>query len=270
MQLETIKITLENHIAHIALNRADKSNAMNETMWHDIRRAFDWVDAEPEARVAVLSGEGKNFCAGIDLMLMMGIKQMISDDCEARSREKLRRLILDMQDCLSSLERCRKPVLAAIHGACIGGGIDMVSAADMRYASEDAYFSVKELDIGMVADVGTLQRLPRLVGEGRARELAFTCRNVSGQEAERINLVNRCFADRETMMSEVMAMAASIAKKSPVSVRGTKEVLNYSRDHSVAEGLTFVAGWNAAMLMSADIQEAIMASMQKREAQFHN
>ncbi|WP_137936912.1 crotonase/enoyl-CoA hydratase family protein [Chitinivorax sp. B] len=270
MQLDTIKITLENHVALVELNRPDKANAMDETLWADIRRAFDWIDEEPSARVAVLAGNGKHFCSGIDLMMMMGLKTRIEDTCEARAREKLHRIILDLQDCLTSLERCRKPVLAAIHGACVGGGVDLVCAADMRYTTDDAYFSVKEADMGLVADVGTLQRLPYLIGEGLTRELAFTCRSVSGAEAVQIGLANRSFSDRDTLMKEVMTIATEIAKKSPLVIRGTKQVLNYSRDHSIEDGLKFVAGWNAAMLMSADIQEAIMASMQKRDGQFRD
>lgn len=146
---------------------------MDMVMWREIGKAFDWADGEANVRVVVLSGNGKHFTAGIDLMALMGVKEMIKDECEGRSREKLRRLILQMQDDLSALERCRKPVLAAIHNGCIGGGVDLVCCADMRYASADAYFCVKEIDIGMVADVGTLQRLPKLIGEGLARELGL-------------------------------------------------------------------------------------------------
>ena len=131
---ETLSVTLENHIATVRLNRPEKANAMNAAMWQDIRQAFEWVDATPEARVAVLQGEGKYFTAGIDLQMMMGLGSQIADDCDGRMREKLRRLILDLQDTLTSLERCRKPVLAAIAGGCIGGGIDLITCADMRYA----------------------------------------------------------------------------------------------------------------------------------------
>jgi len=163
--LETVAISVEDHIATVRLNRPEKLNAMNLAMWHDIRTAFRYVDDTPEIRVAVLEGEGKAFTAGIDLQMMMGLGQQIQNDCDGRMRESLRRIILDLQDTLSSLERCRKPVLAAVHGACVGGGIDLVTCADMRYCSADAWFSIKEIDIGMTADVGTLQRLPRLMGK---------------------------------------------------------------------------------------------------------
>jgi enoyl-CoA hydratase len=260
----TLSITLSEHIAEIRLNRPDKSNAMNEAMWQEIRQACDWVDATPEARVAILSGEGKNFCAGIDLSMLASIQQQIAHTDGARSREQLRRLILDLQDCLSSIERCRKPVIAAIQGACVGGALDLITCCDMRYASADAVFSVKEIDLGMVADVGTLQRLPRLIGEGMARELAFTGRNVSAEEAEKLGLINRVFASNALCTVAVREIAQSIADKSPLATRGLKEVLNYSRDHSISDGLNYVATWNAAMLLSTDLNEAILAQRQQR------
>ena len=180
---ETLTVSLADHIATIKLNRPDKANAMNLAMWHELRKVFQWVDATPEARVAILEGEGKLFTSGIDLQMMMGMGDQIQNDCEARTRENLRQVILDLQDTLTSLERCRKPVLAAIHGACIGGGIDLICCADMRYCSADATFSIKEIDIGMTADVGTLQRLPKLMGEGMVRELAYTGRKFDATEA---------------------------------------------------------------------------------------
>ncbi|MFG6466260.1 crotonase/enoyl-CoA hydratase family protein [Roseateles sp. BYS87W] len=260
MQLDTLAITLQDHIATVRLNRPDKANAMNATMWQDFRRAFDWLDGQPECRVVVLDGEGKHFTAGIDLQMMMGLAPQIQDPCDGRTREALRRVILDMQDTLTSLERCRKPVLAAIHGACVGGGIDLICAADMRYCSADAYFSIKEIDIGMVADVGTLQRLPKLIGsQGLVRELAYTGRRVEAAEAQAIGLVNRVFDTRETLQAGVRQIAASIAAKSPLSIRGTKEQLNFARDHSVADGLNYIATWNAGMLMSEDLTRALMA-----------
>lgn len=259
MEFETVAITLEANIATVRLMRPDKANAMNLTMWHDIRRAFEWVDAHPEARVAVLEGEGNNFTSGIDLKMMADMGPMIANDCEGRMRESLRRLVLDLQDTLTSLERCRKPVLAAVHGACIGGGIDLISCADMRYCSAEAYFSVKEIDIGMVADVGTLQRLPKLVGDGIARELVYTGRSVDAAEAKDIRLVNRVFGSRDELRAGVQAIAATIAAKSPLSIRGAKEMMLYARDHTVADGLNYVATWNAAMLMSDDLQRAMLA-----------
>ncbi len=265
---ETLSVSLQDHIATIKLNRPDKANAMNLAMWHEIRQAFRWVDATPEARVAILEGDGKLFTSGIDLQMMMGMGDQIQNDCEARTRENLRQVILDLQDTLTSMERCRKPVLAAIHGACIGGGIDLICCADMRYCASDASFSIKEIDIGMTADVGTLQRLPKLVGEGMVRELAYTGRKFDAAEALHMKLVNRVFESREALQAGVREIAASIAAKSPLSIRGVKEMISYARDHSVADGLNYVATWNAAMLLSDDLQEAMMANMGKRAPKF--
>lgn len=268
MQFETLKVTLDQHIATICLNRPDKANAMSATMWQEIRKAFEWVDSTPEARVAVLQAEGKYFTAGIDLQMMMGMNAQIANDCDGRSREAMRRVILDLQDTLTSLERCRKPVLAAIHGGCIGGGIDLITCADMRYCSADAYFTIKEIDIGMTADVGTLQRLPKLVGEGITRELAYTGRKFEAEEARQIGLVNRVFESREALYAGVQEIAATIAAKSPLSIRGTKEMITYARDHTVADSLNYIATWNAAMLMSKDLTEAMGANMAKRAPVF--
>ncbi len=260
----TLSITRDGAVAIIELNRPDKANAMVEAMWHEIRDAMRWADTTPEVRVVVLRGAGRHFTAGIDLSMLFSLGKQIGDSCDGRSREKLRRLILDLQDTLTSIERCRKPVLAAIHGACIGGGIDLISACDMRYCSMDAKFSIKEIDVGMTADVGTLQRLPRLIGEGMARELAYTGRNFDGAEAREICLVNRCFDTPEALHEAVLEIARTIATKSPLAVRGSKEMITYARDHSVADSLNYIATWNAAMLMSEDLMEAGKAGMEKR------
>ena len=268
--LNTLELSLENKIAHVRLNRPAKANAIGREMWDELRVAFEWIDGTAEARVAVISGAGAHFTSGIDLAMLAGVADEVDDDCEARKREKLRRVILDLQDSLTSLERCRKPVIAAIHGACIGGGIDLICCADMRYCAADAIFSIKEIDMGMTADVGTLQRLPKLVGDGIARELAYTGRQFSAAEAREIGLVNRVFETPVTLLEGVMNIAADIAAKSPLAIRGTKEMLLYARDHSVADGLNYIATWNAAMLMSTDMQEAMMASMQKTKPVFRD
>ena len=264
-QMTTISVRLEGAVAEVSLNRPDRSNAMNEAMWQELREAMRWADATPSVRAVVLTGAGKNFCAGIDLAMLGGVAKAVAHADPARSREALRRLILDLQDCLTSIERCRKPVLAAIQGACIGGALDMVTCCDMRYAAADAVFSVREVDVGMTADVGTLQRLPRIVPDGVARELAYTGRNLEAGEAAAIGLVNRLFPTQEELLAGVMTIAQAIAAKSPLAVRGTKEMLNYGRDHSVADGLDHVATWNAAMLMSADLEEAMSAARERRK-----
>jgi len=264
----TLEILTHGPVAEIRLNRPDKSNAMNEALWQEIRQAFQWADAEPAVRVVVLSGAGRNFCAGIDLAMLGGVMARVAHVDEARSREALRRLILDLQDCLTTVDKCRKPVLAAIQGACVGGALDLVTCCDMRYASAGAAFSVKEIDIGMVADVGTLQRLPRLIPPAMARELAYTGRNLGAEEANRLGLVNQVFPTPEALYEGVLALAAGIAGKSPLSVRGIKEVMNFSQEHSVADGLNYVATWNASMLLSADLKEAMVAAREKRPPVF--
>jgi enoyl-CoA hydratase len=267
---ETLKLEFADGVATVELNRPDKANAMNLRMWLEIREAFAWVDATPEVRAAILRGNGRMFSAGIDLALLGNIREEIADPCDGRMREKLRSMILDLQDTLTSIERCRKPVLAAVHGLCLGGGIDLICACDMRYCSSDAAFSIKEIDVGMTADVGTLQRLPRLIGEGMVRELAYTGRSISGAEAKDIGLVNHCHGSSGELFAHTMKLATTIAKKSPLSIRGIKEMITYARDHSVADGLNYVATWNAAMLMSEDLAEAIAAQQAKREAKFRD
>jgi len=268
-QYETLLLTIENHIAQVKFNRSEKANALNDLAWMEMRTVFESLDTDEEVRVIVLSGEGKHFCSGIDLSLLMNIANS-EEHCGARKRENLRKQIVNLQAAVSSIALCSKPVLAAISGGCIGAGVDIISACDMRYASEDAFFSIKEIDMGMVADLGTLQRLPNLIPDGIMRELAFTGRNLSGSEAEKIGLVNQCFDTRENLLKMVLEIAAVIASKSPVSIRGTKHILNYSRDHSIDEGLSYIATWNAAMLLSEDLNEALQSKMQKREPNFRN
>ena len=267
---DTLQVTLDKHIAHVRFNRPDKANAMSRAMWGEIGGVFDWIDATPDARVAVITGNGAHFTSGIDLAMLAGVADEVDDDCEGRKREKLRRVILDLQASLTSIERCRKPVLAAIHGACIGGGIDLICCADMRYCSAEAYFSIKEIDMGMTADVGTLQRLPKLIGDGMVRELAYTGRKLLADEARGVGLVNRVFDTPEALLQGAMQIAADIAAKSPLAIRGTKEMIIYARDHTVADSLNYIATWNAAMLMSSDLQEAMMAGMQKKAPTFRD
>ena len=265
---DTLALNLDGAIAEVRLARPERSNALNATMWQEIRQAFEWIDSAPEIRVAILSGEGRHFCAGIDLGMLAGVQQQIAAADGARSREALRRLILDLQDCLTAIERCRKPVIAAIHGACVGGALDLVTCCDLRYAAADAIFSIKEIDIGMAADVGTLQRLPRIIGDGMLRELAYTGRQFGAEEARSIGLVNRVYADQESLLAGVMDIAREVAAKSPIAVTGTKAMISYMRDHTVNDGLEYVATWNSAMLQSNDLRVAIAAHMSKQKPEF--
>jgi len=267
MNFETLTISETDGVAHIELNRADKANAINGAMWKELRSAFAWLSTS-RARVGVLSGQGKHFTAGIDLDMLTEIRSEIADLSEGRRQERLRGIIVEIQETINAAESCRKPILAAIHGACMGAGVDLVTACDMRYATKDARFSVNEVDLAIVADVGTLQRLPRIIGEGLARELAFTGRDFDGQEAHDMKLVNQVFTDKESLMTAVLKIAAEIASKSPLTIRGIKDTMNYSRDHSVAEGLSYVSAKNAAILVSSDFTEALSAAQQKRKGRF--
>ena len=211
MQLDSFSLEIKNHVAHLAFNRPHKSNSLHREAWAEMKAVFEHLDEQPEVRVIILSGEGKNFCAGIDLALLMELDPNESIECEGRKREEFRKFVYHLQDCITTIERCRKPVLAAIHGACIGGGVDIVTACDMRYVSADAYLSIKEVDMGLVADIGTLQRLPKLISYALTAELAYTGRKLGGVEAAAIGLANKCYADRDEMMNEVSKMASMIA-----------------------------------------------------------
>lgn len=264
----TLTASVDSGVAAVRLNRPDRANSINSQMWAELLEVFRWADQTPEVRVVALFGNGKHFCSGIDLTELMAVQQLIADDCQGRANEKLRALILRLQESLSAQEKCRKPVLAAVHGACLGGGLDLIAASDLRYCAKDAYFCLKEIDIGMVADVGSLQRLPKLVAPGLVREWAFTGRRIEAAEASACGLVNRVFETREALEAGVLEVARTIAAKSPLSIRGIKEMLNFSRDHSVAEGLNYIAAWNAAMLVSQDLFAAGMAAMAKEPPVF--
>lgn len=269
-RFETLEVSIDAAVATVCLNRPDKANAMNTAMWDDLQRCFEWLDGEGGVRVVILAGNGKHFCAGLDLGAFANVLGASAGTDPARRAEQLRRTVLRLQGNLTAIERCRVPVLAAIHNTCIGGGVDMTCCADMRYATEDAYFSIREIDIGMTADVGTLQRLPKIIPDGVVRELAYTGRNMDAEEARELGFVNKVFDNRETMMREVTAIARAIAAKSPLAVRGSKEMLLYARDHSVAEGLNYIATWNAGMLSQVDLQAGIQAQMSKTPAVYED
>ena len=269
MDFETLLLDITDGVATVTLNRPRQRNAMNPVFWREIRRVFDDIDADPEVRVAVVTSTGPHFSAGLDLLSFGDILAPAEGD-EGRRREALRRMILSLQDSFTAIERCRVPVLAAVQGGCIGGGVDMVTACDMRYCTEDAYFVIKEVDIGMAADVGTLQRLPHLIPSGLMRELAYTGRDMPADEAKSAGLVNAVFADHETMNAAVQEIARQIAAKSPLAVTGSKEMINFTRDHTVADGLNYIATWNAGMLITEDMVEALGALKAKRPPVFKN
>ena len=268
MSYETIEYSAENHVAHVVFNRPEKVNALNKLAWGELKDVFEKIGSTPDVRVAVLSGNGKLFCAGIDLQLLMSVKEIESMNCHGRRSEHIMQFVKELQAPVNAIEKCSKPVIAAVHNGCIGGGLDIIAACDLRYCSEDAYFTIKEIDMGMVADLGTLQRLPKFVKPATVAEMAYTGKKVGAIEAKEIGLVNNYYSSKEAMMKEVQELAETIAFKSPLSIRGTKEVLLHTRDHSVQDGLHHMAVWNAAMLMSDDLSKAFMAALSKQQPQF--
>lgn len=265
--LEAFSVSIENHIAHLTMIRPDAYNTMNSAFWQELPKIVRAIDNSAAARVIVLSSTGKHFTAGMDLSVFSGLSNRFEVE-EARSAEALRRWVKQLQHTFNVLEQARMPVLSAVQGGCIGGGVDMICAGDIRYCTEDSFFVVKETQLGIVADLGTLQRLPKIIPEGLARELAYTSRKLSAQEALTAGLVNAVYADQETMLAAVMGIATAIAANSPLTVAGSKTMFNYGRNHGVDEGLDYMATWQAGMFRLADLQEAMSAVAQKRGADY--
>jgi len=271
MTYQTLKLTVENKIAHIQLNRPGRLNTMIMEFWQEMVNAFAEIEQTAEARVVVLSSTGRHFTAGLDLKAFAGLAADMNSDVDGgRIREQMKNNVLEMQESFNVIEKCRLPVLAAVQGGCIGGGVDLVSAADIRYCTENAFFIIQEINIGMTADVGTLQRLPHLIPSGLVRELAYTGRRMLADEARQAGLVNAVFETPEIMLAKVMEIAAEIASKSPLAITGTKEMFTYTRDHSVEDALKYMALWQAGMFYSNDLLEAAAANSEKRAPVFEN
>lgn len=259
--------TVDAGVAHIAMNRPEKANAMTPEFWADLPRILGALDADPAVRVIVLSGRGRHFSGGMDLSAFQGIMALAQAE-PARGAYALRDLISRYQAALTRLELARVPVIAAIQGVCLGGGIDLIVACDIRLASEDASFGIEEIHIGMAADVGTLQRLPTLMAPGVVRELAYTGRRFTAEEARAWGVVNAVHADGTAVVAAALDMARDIAAKSPLAIAGIKRAVTFARDHSVSEGLDQIATWNAGMLRAEDLMRAIQAKMAKGQATF--
>jgi enoyl-CoA hydratase len=272
MNYESFKYTSEDGVGHLILNKGEDLNKMTMNFWYELPKILDEIDRDASLRVLILTSTGKHFCAGMDLKnfgtLGNDAEKKTNVPDKARIGENLYRVAKELQDMLSKLEKLRIPVLAGIQGGCIGGGLDLVTAADMRFASKDAFFCIQEVNIGMAADIGTLQRLPRVIPEGKVRELAYTGRRMPAEEALETGLVNKVYESQEDLVSGLKEMAAVIASKSPLAVYGTKAILNFSRDHTIAEGLEYNALWSGAMLPQEDMAEAMMSNMEKRDPEF--
>lgn len=266
MELETLSLTIEDGVAHVKLTRGEQLNTMTPQFWDDMIEAFATIEGDPSVRAVVLSSTGRHFTAGLDLNSANILQEKELD--AARQRYGFIKHLQHLQKAFNVIEECRVPVIAAVHGACIGGGVDMVCACDMRVAAEGSYFTIQEVNIGIVADVGTLQRITYLLPEGVVRELTYTGRKFPADEAKGFGFVNQVAPDHEAAVEAAFAMAREIAGKSPVAVAGCKTIINRGREMTVEEGLDYVGVWNAAFLQGDDMREAVTAQFEKRPPKF--
>ena len=269
MSYECFDVTIEDGIAHLVLKRPDKRNSMIPAFWAELPAIIRDIDDNARARVVVISSTGPHFTAGLDLKAFEAIGPDTSNPMASRQAGlRFQQTVRAMQDTFTCLEQCRVPVLAAIQGGCIGGGVDFVTACDMRYATADAFITIHEINIGMTADVGTFPRIFKLIPEGVARELAYTGKRMPAEEAQAVGLVNRVYPDQDSLLEGVMEIAREIASKPPLAVHGTKRMANYARDHTVADALDYIGVWNASMLQHDEIREAMQANAEKRVGEF--
>jgi len=273
MNYSCFDVSIANDVAHIVLNRPDKRNSMIHEFWDELPTIVQSIDQNSTARVIVLSSTGPHFTSGLDTSIF-GSSVESSDNPENVEKSKRQRsaklydTIKHMQKSFTCLEQCRIPVIAAIQGGAIGGGVDLVTACDLRYMTEDGFLSIYEINIGMTADVGTFPRITHLLPEGIVKELAYTGRRISAQEAKQHGLVNEIYTDHEAMLEATMGIALQIATKAPLAVYGSKKIINYSRDHSTADSLDYISLWNASMLQPDEISEAFVAAQEEREGDF--
>ena len=273
MESGRVAVEIAGHIAHVELARPGKMNAMDHEFFAQLGDTFRKLGADPAVRVVVLSAQGKHFTAGLDLTYAASqfAPVLVEGRADAgRWAEKQLRDIAWLQAAINAVEDARPPVVAAIHGGCIGAGVDLIAACDLRVASADAYFQIAEIDVGITADLGTLQRLPHLIPGGIVREMALTGRRMMAREARRLSLVTHVAADREAAIAAALAVATTIAAKSPIASAGTKRAVNQARGRPVADGLRDVALWNAATLANADVAEAMRARRSKQPPEFGN
>lgn len=268
--LVSLKVDIADGVAEVTLLGPGKGNAMGPDFWRELPLVFGELDRDEDVRAIVLTGSGTNFSYGLDLPAMSGSwAEMLGGDSLAKPRTNFLAEVRSLQQAVTSLAACRKPVIAAVSGWCIGGGLDVIAAADIRLASADAKFSVREVKVAIVADLGSLQRLSGIIGEGHLRELAFTGRDIDATRAEKIDLVNDVYPDQEALLAAARQLAADIAANPPLVVQGVKDVLGHRREQDVADGLRYVAAWNAAFLPSEDLGEAVRAFLERRTPDFN-
>ncbi|MGW0160053.1 crotonase/enoyl-CoA hydratase family protein [Mycobacterium sp. NPDC003323] len=266
MAYESVTVDIADQVARVTLIGPGKGNAMGPAFWAELPEVFGALDADPDVRAIVLTGSGKNFSYGLDLAAMGAT--MPGLDAGAKDRLGFHQKLTAMQGAINAVADCRTPTIASVHGWCIGGGVDLISAVDIRYASADAKFSVREVKLAIVADVGSLARLPLILSDGHLRELTLTGKDIDAARAEKINLVNDVYPDAEASLAAAHATAAEIAANPPLTVHGVKDVLDQQRIGRVSESLRYVAAWNSAFLPSKDLGEAVTAMFQKRPPQF--
>lgn len=260
------EVTESDHIAHIVLNRPDEFNSMTPDFWSELPQLVDEISDRGSARAMVVSSTGKHFSSGMDISVFTDGGLDNDNEVEVgRARSTFRYNVLHLQDTFTAFERARMPVLAAVQGGVVGGAVDMVTACDMRYATADAWFCIQEINIGMTADVGTLQRLPKLIPEGIVRELAYTGDRMSADRAKEVGLVNEVYPDHKSLIEGVLEIATRIASRSPLAVHGSKEMINYTRDHSTDDALRYMAAWQTGMFQPTDLMESFGAQMEKRD-----
>ncbi len=259
MSFSTFSLTIEDQIAHLVLCRPEKLNSLTLAFFQELYTVCHDLERQREVRALIISSTGKHFTAGLDLLALGALAADLSEGERSRAAYTLRSCVRELQQSISAVEKLRIPVIVAAHGGCIGGGVDLATACDLRYCTQDAFFCVQETNVGLVADLGTLQRLPKLIPDGIARELCLTGRRLSAERALSLGLVSAVFPDQETMLREVKQTAKEIAGKSPLVVAGIKDVLNVGRDHGVQQGLDYVAVWQAGMLSAQDILEQAAA-----------
>lgn len=256
-------------VAHVVMCRPEKRNSMTADFWRELPECISELDDAEGVRAVVISAEGPHFSSGMDISLF---EHMFAENTDPSLGHQRPMMFLErvrsLQRVFNALERCRMPVICAMHGGVIGGAVDMVAACDMRYATRDAFVCIEETNLALTADLGTFPRLMRLIPEGVCRELAYTGRRMSAEEAKARGLVNDVFDDHESMMNHVWEIARTIAAKSPSAVYGCKHVMNYARDHSTADTLDYVGVWNASMLKLDEVEEALTARSEKRQAQY--
>ncbi len=265
------KVSIEHNVAHIQLSRPEAFNAMPRPFWNELPAIVNDINDNAKARVIVISSTGKHFTAGMDISVFTDGDGVSASGGDQYTRaEAFRQFVLKLQGTFSCLDNARMPVIAAIQGGCIGAGVDMSSACDIRFCTEDAFFQIAEINIGMTADVGTFPRLCKLIPEGWVRELAYSGRRLTAQKAREIGLVNEVFASQDAMLTHVMQLASEITEKAPVAVAGSKRMINHARDHSIADGLDYIATWQAGMFSPPHMMEAFAAKAQKRAPEFQD